>query len=85
MEKKQRKDYREGYPQGELLVDVDTGAGVEEEEAGDGDGDGGGVVDVDGADEVALLPFELQVTLATVGMHSKRFCVQRPDAAARTA
>ena len=83
VKEKQRKKNREGKPQGKLLLDRHGGEKVEKKEAGHGDSNGGGVVDVNGPDEVALLPFELQVALATVGTHSKRFCVQRPDAATR--
>jgi len=85
MEKKQRKDYREGYPQGELLVDVDTGAGVEEEEAGDGDGDGGGVVDVNRANEVTLFALELEIAICAMLMHVEQFAIERSLAAAGAA
>ncbi len=85
VKKEQRKNDCEGNPESELLVDRHAGERVEEKKAGHGDGNGGRVIDVDGADKVALLPFKLQSAVATVGMHSKRFCVQRPDAAARAA
>ena len=58
MEKQQWENHREGHPQGELLVDRNVGKGVEEKEARYGDADRGGVVDVDGADEVALFALE---------------------------
>jgi len=69
VKEEQRKNDCEGNPESELLVDRHAGESVEEKEAGHGDGHGGGVVDVDGADEVALLPFKLQSALVTVGAH----------------
>jgi len=85
VKEEQRKDDCEGNPESELMVDRHAGESIQDKKAGHGDGHGGGVVDVNGTDKVALLPFELQSTLATVGMHSKRFHVQRPHAATRAA
>jgi len=85
VEEEQRENYREGHPQGELLVDGHAGEGVEEKEAGHSDGHRGGIVDVDGADKVALLALELEAAVGTGFVHFKRFLVQPPDAAARTA
>lgn len=85
VEKQQGKDYREGYPKSELLVDRDVGESVEEEESRDGDADRGGVVDVDGADEVALFAFELERTIAAMLGHLERLAIQIANAAARAA
>ena len=81
----QRKNHREGHPQGELLIDRHCGEGVEEKVAGHGDGDGGGVIDVHGADEVTLLALEFEPAVAAVAVHFERFLVQLPDTAARAA
>ena len=81
----QRKNHREGHPEGELLIDRQGGESVEEKVAGHGDGDGGGVIDVHGADEVTLLALEFEPAVATVAEHFERFLIQAANAAARAA
>ena len=59
VEEEQRENDCEGNPEHELLVDRHAGENIEDEEAGHGDRNGGGIVDVNRADEIALLALEL--------------------------
>ena len=83
VEKDQREDYREGQPNGELLVDVHAGGSIEQKKPGHGDRNCCGIVDVNRADEITLLALELQAALSASGGHSKWLSIQGADAAAR--
>ena len=54
---------------------VMLGEGVKEKEAGNRDGYGGGVVDVDGADEIALFAFEFQRAVRAAVVHTERLAI----------
>jgi hypothetical protein len=78
VEKYQWKNHRKGDPERKLLIDGPVCPGVEKEKPGHSNGDGGRVVDIDRADEVSLLAFELEIAMAAVGEHVKRFGVKGP-------
>ena len=79
----QRKYHCKRHPDSELLVDRDADEGVQKKKSGHCDGHGGGVIDVNGADEIALFALELQAALGAFLIHPKRFAEQRPDATTR--
>jgi len=83
MKKHQREDHRERYPERELLVNVHLSKCVEHKKTGNGDQHCCGIVNVNRADKITLLAFELESTLRAVGMHPECFGIQCADAAAR--
>jgi hypothetical protein len=83
MEKQQRKDHRKRDPQGELLMNRQRGKGIQEKETRHRDPHGGRVIDIDGADEVALLFLELEAAVKTMAVHGKRAAIQRTEITTR--
>lgn len=83
VEKQERKDHREWNPQSELLVNGHIRKGIQQEKAGNRDRHGGCVIDVNSADEVALLPLELQAAVETMAVHGERSSIQGTRVAAR--
>src|SRR2546425_2479797 len=75
VEKKNRKDHRKRYPDGELLVYPDIRDSVEDEKSRHCNQHGRGIIHVDGADEIALLSFELQTAMCAIVTHPERLCV----------
>jgi hypothetical protein len=57
---------------------------IQKKKTGNRDGDGGCVVDINGADEITLLAFELQAAVETMAVHGERASVQGTHAAAWT-
>ena len=84
VEKKQGENDGKRYPDGELLINRNVRESIENKKTRHRDHHSCCIVDVDGADEIALLPFELQPTMEAIGMHSEWLFVQRSDTAART-
>jgi hypothetical protein len=72
VKKQERKDHSKWNPESELLVNRHIRQGIQNEKARNRDGYGGCVVDINGADEIALLSFELQAALKTIAVHGKR-------------
>ena len=83
VKEQQWKDNRKRYPKGKLLVDRDVRESVKNEETWHRDQYRGRIIDVDGADEIALLALEFQIAIITVETHPERLFVQGSDAAAR--
>ena len=83
VEKEQWKNNREGNPNPQLLVDGQVGEDAQEKKSRDRDQHRGCVIDVNRADEIALLPFENEPAMRTRCMHSENSRIQRSDAAAR--
>lgn len=83
MEKQQRKDDCKWDPQGELLMNRQRGEGIQEKKAGNRDRHGCRVIDIDGADEVALLSLELEAAVKTMAVHGKRASIQGTKITAR--
>ena len=84
VEKQQREDDRKRDPQGELLVDRQGSKDVQEKKAGNRDRHGGRVIDINRADEVALLFLELETAVKTMAVHGKRASIQGTEITART-
>ena len=72
VEKKQREEDGKRHPKSELLIDRHAGERVEEKVSRHGYGDGGAVVDVHGADKVALLALEFQIAIRATIVHFER-------------
>jgi hypothetical protein len=83
VEKQERKDHGERNPEGELLVNGHVREGIQHKKAGDRDRYGGCVIDVDCADEVALLPLEFQPAMKTMAVHGERSSIQGTYVTAR--
>ena len=72
VKKQERKDHSKWNPESELLVNRHVGESIQKKKAGNRDRYGGCVVDINGADEIALLSFELQAALKTIAVHGER-------------
>lgn len=83
MEKQQRKDDGEWDPQGKLLVDRQRGKDIQEKKTGNRDRHGGCVIDINRADEVALLSLELEAAMKTMAVHGERASIQGAEITAR--
>jgi len=84
VKKQERKDHSKWNPESELLVNRHVGESIQKKKAGNRDGYGGCVVDINGADEIALLSFELQAAVETIVVHGERASIQGTHATART-
>jgi hypothetical protein len=83
VKKEQWKNYREGNPDPQLLVDGQVGENTHDKKSRHRDQHRSGVIDVDRADEIALLPFEHEAAMRACHVHSEKGGIQRSDAAAR--
>ena len=83
VKKQERKDHGKWHPKSELLVNRHIRKGIQQEKARNCDRHGGCVIDVNCADEIALLAFELQAAVKTIIVHRERASVQRTYVTAR--
>ena len=83
VKEQQREDHGKGNPDRELSINRQFQKDIKKEKSRDCDGDSCGVIDVDSADEIALLSLELETAGGTMVVHAKRLCIERAGAAAR--
>src|ERR1051325_790051 len=84
MEKQNREQNRKWNPDRKLSVDVESGICVKEKKTGNGDKNGGSIIDINRADEIALLPLEFQAAYRAGVVHPECFFIQRSPPAAGT-
>jgi hypothetical protein len=84
VKKQQREDHREWNPESQLLVNSHMSESIQKKKAGDRNPHGRCVIDINGSDEIALLPLELQAAVETIDVHGERASKQTTHAATRT-
>jgi hypothetical protein len=83
VKKQERKDHGKWNPERELLVNRHSRKGIQKKKAGNRDRYGGRIININGAYEVALLPFELEAAMETMAVHGEWSSIQASRVAAR--
>jgi hypothetical protein len=84
VKKQERKDHGKWKPESQLLMNRHMGEGIQKKKAGHRNPHGRCVIDINGADEIALLPLEPQAAVETIDVHGERASKQATHAATRT-